>query len=159
MYEHDDSRRTFLQSGGCLALAFAASVAIPRELWDQPVKVITGTSTGAEKTYVIPAADGVNVDRDAQVILVRSQNHAFAFALSCPHQNAAVRWVPAANQFQCTKHDSKYRPDGTYTSGRATRNMDRFAIRRDAQSLIIDLDKVFKSDVDAAAWAAAVVAL
>jgi nitrite reductase/ring-hydroxylating ferredoxin subunit len=159
MCEHDDSRRTFLQSGGCLVLALVASAAVPRELWAQPINVITGTSAGAEKTYVIPAADGVNVDRDAQVILVRSQNHAFAFALSCPHQNAAVRWVPASSQFQCTKHDSKYRPDGTYTSGRATRNMDRFAIRRDAQSLIIDLDKVFKSDVDAAAWAAAVVAL
>jgi len=159
MCEHCDSRRTFLQSGGCLALALAASVAVPRELWAQPIEVITGASAGSEKTYGIPAADGVNVDRDAQVILVRSQNHAFAFALSCPHQNAAVRWAPAASQFQCTKHDSKYRQDGTYTSGRATRNMDRFAIRRDAQSLIIDLDKVFKSDVDAAGWAAAVVAL
>ena len=44
-------------------------------------------------------------------------------ALSCPHQNNAVKWVAKDHCFQCTKHDSQYQPDGVYTSGRATRNL------------------------------------
>ena len=52
-----------------------------------------------------------------------------------------------------------YQPDGVFISDRATRNMDRFAVRRDAGTIVVDVDKVFKSDQDAAGWAAAVVAL
>lgn len=159
MSDHDDSRRQFLQTGGCLALALVAAGVLPRDLLAQPVQPITGTGSGQERTYPIPAADGVSIDHVEQVILVRSQNHAFAFNLSCPHQNAAVKWVETDRRFQCTKHDSKYQPDGVYTSGRATRNMDRFAIRRSGASLIVNLDKLIQSDVDAAGWAAAVVAL
>lgn len=157
MSECDGGRRTLLQAGGCVALTLALGGMLPGDLWALPVGVVTGESSGTERRYPIPAADGVSIDRDEQVIVVRSQHHAFVFALSCPHQNAALRWLAKDQRFECTKHHSKYQPDGVYTSGRATRNMDRFAIRRDPTSLIIDLDRVFKSDVDAAGWAAAVV--
>jgi Rieske Fe-S protein len=159
MSDHDEARRAFLQTSGCFALALVAAGVLPRELLARPIGTVTGTTSGQERTYPIPGVDGVSIDRVEQVILVRSQNRAFAFALSCPHQTAAVRWVENDHRFQCTKHDSKYQPDGVYTSGRATRNMDRFPIRRDATSLIISLDRVFRSDVDAAGWAAAFVAL
>ena len=76
----------------------------------------------------------------------------FAFALSCPHQNAAVKWVPQHNQFECTKHDSHYTADGTHVSGRATRNMDRFPIRKDGNMVHVDTEHVFESDKDAAGW-------
>jgi Rieske Fe-S protein len=159
MSEHDDTRRAFLHTGGCFALALVAAGVLPRDLLAQPIGIVTGTTSGQERTYPVPAADGVSIDRVEQVILVRSQNRAFAFALSCPHQNAAVRWVENDHRFQCTKHDSKYQPDGTYTSGRATRNMDRFPIRRDGASLVVSLDRVFHSDVDTAGWAASAATL
>ena len=159
MSDHDETRRQFLQTGGCFALALAATGVMPRELLAKPITTITGTTSGQERTYPVPAGDGISIDRVEQVILVRSQNHAFAFNLSCPHQNAAVRWVENDHRFQCTKHDSKYQPDGVYTSGRATRNMDRFPIRRNGASLVVNLDRLIQSDVDAAGWAAAVVAL
>jgi len=159
MSDHDDARRQFLRTGGCVALALAGIAAIPRELLAQPIEIVTGTASGQERTYPVPATDGVSIDRTEQVILVRNQNHAYAFNLSCPHQNAAVRWVETDHRFQCTKHDSKYQPDGVYTSGRATRNMDRFAIRRNGNSLVVDLNHLIQSDTDAAGWAAAVVAL
>ena len=57
------------------------------------------------------------------------------------------------------KHDSRYQPDGVYTSGRATRNMDRFPIRKDGNTIVIDLDRVFHSDADKDAWAAASLAV
>jgi Rieske Fe-S protein len=162
MSERDDSRRAFLRESGCFVAALVAAGFLPKDALAAPVAVVSGrrvSGAGEERAYPVPAADGVSVDRETQVILVRAVGHAYAFALSCPHQNAAVRWVAKDSRFQCTKHDSKYQPDGTYTSGRATRNMDRFGIRRDGDSLVVDLDRVFRSDQDPAGWAAATVAV
>ena len=153
------SRREFMQTIGCLAGALAA-VGVSRDALAAPVTLLeSGGAAGGEKVYPIPAADGISVDRDAQVILVRSNGHVFAFALSCPHQNAAVKWVPQHNQFECTKHDSHYTADGTHVSGRATRNMDRMPIRKDGGSVHVDTDHVFESDKDASGWAAAQVSV
>jgi len=67
--------------------------------------------------------------------------------------------VADGNRFQCTKHDSRYSADGTHTAGRATRNMDRFPIRRAAESVIVDASRIIRSDQDPAAWASAVIKL
>ena len=115
--------------------------------------------SGDARTYPIPAADGVTIDRDSQVILVRSANTVFAFALSCPHQNTALRWNEHDHRFQCPKHKSKYQPDGTFISGRATRAMDRYAIKRDGANVVIDLATVYEQDKDAAGWGAAAIHL
>ena len=82
------------------------------------------------------------------------------FSLSCPHQNNA-REVGRERpmQFQCTKHDSHYQLDGLHASGRATRNMDRYVIRRDGDSVVVDLHQWVQSDKDPAGWAAATIAL
>jgi Rieske Fe-S protein len=116
-------------------------------------------SRDEEHAYPIPAGDGATIDKDTQVILVRFEQKAYAFNLSCPHQRTALHWLQDEGRFQCPKHKSRYQPDGVFVSGRATRNMDRFAVRRDGATILVDMDKVFKSDVDAAGWAAAVVAL
>lgn len=157
MSDTHDSRRDFLQQAGCLVLALG----LPREIWALPVTAISGhaSASGKTQTYPLPAADAVQIDYDAQVILVRSQNKVFAFNLSCPHENAAVKWLAKDGRFQCTRHDSKYQPDGLYMSGRATRNLDRFAIRRDGASVIVDLDRLFQSDKHAAEWAAATISV
>ena len=148
------SRREFLQTVGCFAGALAA-LGLPRDALAGPVAFTEGVQSDDDRAYPIPAADGVTIDKTAQVILVRAGGHVFAFALSCPHQEAAVKWVPAHNQFECTKHDSHYQADGTHTSGRATRNLDRFPIRKDGNTVHIDTAHVFQSDKDAAGWAAA----
>ena len=102
------SRRAFLQQGGCGLFTLAAfGLALSDPL---PVFAIAGSAVGAERIYPIPETDGVNIDRSAQIIIVRYQGHAFAFALSCPHENAAVKWVAKDGRFQCTKHDSQYQP-------------------------------------------------
>jgi nitrite reductase/ring-hydroxylating ferredoxin subunit len=152
------SRREFVQTVGCFAGALAA-LGIPAHVLAAPVAIIDSDQAGAEKSYPIPAADGVSIDRAAQVILVRSNGHVFAFALSCPHQNAALKWVQEHNQFECTKHDSHYTADGTHVSGRATRNMDRMPIRKDGTVVRVDTAHVFQSDKDSAGWNAASVAV
>ena len=116
-------------------------------------------ATGDERTYPIPVTDGATIDRENEVIVVRFEQKAYAFNLSCPHQHTALRWHPEDVQFQCPKHHSRYRPDGVFISGRATRGMDRFALRREGGNLVVDLDQLFRQDRDAAAWGAAVVSL
>jgi Rieske Fe-S protein len=135
-----------------LGLASGSALALP-------VATTSGSQSGSDRRYPIPAADSVNVDREVQTIVVRYQGHVYIFALTCPHQNAAVKWLPKDHRFQCTKHDSEYQPDGTHTAGRATRNLDRFAVRRDGDVVVADLNRLFQSDKDAALWAAAAIAV
>ena len=107
-------------------------------------------------SYPLPATDVTQIDHENDVILVRWQNEVHAFNLSCPHQRTALRWDDADHRFECPKHHSKYEPDGAFISGRATRNMDRFVVRRDASNaIIVDVDNMIRSDQDPAAWAAA----
>ncbi len=124
-----------------------------------PMFETEGAQAGNERRYPIPASDSVNIDRSAQIIVARYEGHVYVFALSCPHQNNAVKWVAKDHRFQCTKHDSQYRADGLHTSGRATRNMDRYLVRRDGEAVVIDLRQWVQSDKDPAAWAAATIAL
>jgi Rieske Fe-S protein len=149
-------RRAFLRSAGAIALA-ALSMGIP--VREATAKTIAVSGAGRKLlSYALPTADGADIDRDNEVILVRYKNEIIAFNLSCPHQNTALRWNESAMRFQCPKHHSQYQPDGQFITGRATRNMDRLAIQRDqANRLVVDPDTLYQSDDDAAEWAAAVV--
>lgn len=141
-------RREFLQSAACLGLSSAL-----------PVVFVEGLEADQERRFPIPASDSVNIDRSAQMILVRYQDHVFVFALSCPHQNSALKWVEGDHRFHCTKHDSVYEEDGRHISGRATRNMDRYAVRRDGDAVVVDIHKWFESNKDPNGWNAATIAV
>jgi nitrite reductase/ring-hydroxylating ferredoxin subunit len=155
----DTSRRRFLAG-------LTGAVVLPGPLgrWlsglgiDAVAEVTAASSTPDTARYPIPAKDGVSIDKAQEVILVRYQGKVMAFLLACPHENTALRWKQGDVRFQCPKHDSKYLPDGIYVagSGRATRNMDRFAITLDGSSVVVHLNKWFQSDTHAADWTAAV---
>jgi Rieske Fe-S protein len=151
------SRRDFIgQSSACLVLMLGSMPLVAAGRAAQGS--ITGEDRGGdERSYPVPAVDGVMVDWQAQVLLARYQDEIFALSLACPHEHAAVRWTPRAGRFQCSKHDSRYAPDGRYISGRSTRNLDRFPIRRDGAAVLVDVTRVWQADVNAAEWAAAIV--
>lgn len=153
-------RRGFLRGAAIAAgLAAIASLGIPgRAAEAMSVSFTRGTRMGRNTvSYPLPAADGAQIDHDNEVILVRWQDEVYAFNLSCPHQHTALRWDEADKRFQCPKHHSRYQPSGEFISGRATRNMDRFTLRRDAaNNIVVDVDAMHRSDEDAAGWAAAV---
>ncbi len=113
----------------------------------------------AEKRYPLPAADGVSIDRDNSVIVARATGKVYAFSLSCPHQNTALRWDDGDHEFHCPKHKSRYRPDGAFIEGRATRNMDRLVVRREGAVIVVDVDRLIQEDENAAGWAAAFIAV
>lgn len=148
------SRRAFFAEAAALAAALGVSVAGARPC---AVTYLAGAAAGAEHRLPFPAADGVTIDRQAQIIVVRAQGAVYAFNLACPHENTALRWRQGDARFQCPRHESKYRPDGVFLEGRATRNMDRFAVRRDGGSLVIDLTRLYRSDANKADWATALV--
>ena len=150
-------RREFLREASAIALA-AIGLALP--IRSARANVLASALSGRGKflSYPVPAADGVDLDRDNEVILVRFQSAVYAFSLSCPHQNTALRWSDAVGRFQCPKHHSQYTPDGVFITGRATRNMDRLMIRRDAaNNIVVDPDTLYRSDENPDEWKNAVV--
>ena len=154
------TRRAFIGRASCVLGAALAASGIPlKAAFAPPESMRASSDRGSEKLYPLPAEDGVRIDSDNEVILVRASDRIYAFALTCPHENAALRWRPQDRQFRCPKHENKYGPDGTFLKGRATRNMDRFALRMDDGQVIVNLDKLFRSDAQRAEWDAAVIAL
>jgi nitrite reductase/ring-hydroxylating ferredoxin subunit len=117
------------------------------------------TERGEEVTYAIPAEDGVTIDKPREIILARINRSVYAFGLSCPHEKTPLRWSDGTSRFQCPKHKSRFEPNGAFVDGRATRNMDRHAIRRDGDKVVVDLAKLYREDQDREAWIAAVVQL
>ena len=154
------ARRDFLRDAisralvtvGALGLGSARASALP-------ITFVTGIGSSADKSYPIPAADAVVIDKDESVIIARVADKVYAFSLACPHQNTALRWDRKNNRFQCPKHQSRYRPDGAFIEGRATRSMDRFAIKRDGDTVAVNLDALYREDENAAHWMAAFVIL
>jgi len=103
--------------------------------------------------------DGVQVDADADLILVRWANCVYAFNLACPHQNTALRWIEGSQHFQCPKHKSQYTPSGVFITGRATRSMDRLGVKKEGETIVVDLNAFYRQDKDPAAWETAMVRL
>ena len=156
------SRREFLREAAVAVAGVAATLGFARTAGALPEHFTIGATRAVERagdvlTYPIPAGDGAQIDREAQVILVRWQNAVYAFNLSCPHQRTALRWDDTDHRFQCPKHHSQYQPDGTFITGRATRGMDRFTIHCDGTKVVVDVNAMHKQDEDPAGWSAAVV--
>jgi Rieske Fe-S protein len=157
------SRRAFfadLVALGASAFAAAAAVGLVSPVWS-PLHALPDEAPahGAARVarYPVPAGDSVSIDKQQEVILCRKGAEVFAFALSCPHQNTALRSLPRNTGFQCPRHKSKYAADGTFQSGKATRNMDRLPITLEGAQIVVDPATLIKSDTDPAKWAAALV--
>lgn len=158
----DQSRRRFLGIAAGGLLGILGILGLPADALALPILTTSAdpaTSNADEKRYPIPTNDSVNIDHAESLIVVRLQGQLYVFNLACPHQQAAVKWVAVDNRFQCTKHDSRYTPQGVYISGHATRNLDRFPIKRDGNQVVVDLDHVIQSDKDPSGWASATLAV
>jgi cytochrome b6-f complex iron-sulfur subunit len=150
-------RRTFVTRLLPAALAASAAFAVPGSALGEVVWGESGQQPAGELSFPIPAADGVVIDRFSPVVIVRRGGQVMAFSRSCPHEQADLRWREADGRFQCPRHESKFEPDGTLVSGRASRHMDRLAIRREGGLILVDASRILRSDLQPAEWAAAVV--
>ncbi len=156
----DPDRRTFLRAAGAALGSLGLLGVLPAQMLAAPVRALDALARAAgdardERRYPIPAADGVSIDRENGVIVARAGGKVYAFSLACPHQNTALRWNADDQQFQCPKHKSRYRDDGAFIEGRATRSMDRLAVRRDGATLVVDVDALIQQDEHPQQWEAA----
>jgi len=143
----------FLSAGAGAALAAAANPAVGLPL-------VSGVSLSPEEqAFPIPATNGVQIDKDIDLILSRTNGKVFAFSLACPHQNTAIKWEPDNHRFQCPKHHSIYTPEGVFVEGRATRGLDRFVVRKDGNSIVVNLDLLMQQDEDGDKWKSAFLAV
>ena len=153
-------RRRFLTQAAAMVVGAMVGLGMNAErAVAMPLDFITGrrAPNGKDISFPIPAADGATIDRDNDLILARYQGKVYAFGLACPHQNTALRWLAAEGRFQCPKHKSKYAPDGTFLSGRATRSMDRYAVRKDSSTIVVNIDTLYEQDKQKQEWEAAFV--
>ena len=158
----DPDRREFLRTVTTALASLGLLGLLPRDADAASVRALSALAPSArdrrdEKRYPIPTSDGVSIDKDNSVIVARVNGKVYAFSLACPHQNTALRWNEDDRQFQCPKHKSRYRDDGTFIEGRATRDMDRLAVRRDGATLVVDIDALIQQDEHPTEWGAAYV--
>lgn len=154
-------RRAFIRDAGLIAASVLVALGVsPARAVAAPVEFISAVGgADEEKSYPLPAKDGSQIDKDNGTIVTRWQGKVYVFSLGCPHQNTALRWYDKDGAFECPKHHSRFLADGEYVkdSGRATRNMDRFAVRKDGNNVVANLDKLYQQDEDEALWTAAFV--
>lgn len=139
-------RRAFLRDTALAALGALGAVAIAPSLAHAVRTVLPTRATGPERVYEIPAGDGVSIDEQNEVILVRWQGRAFAFSSRCTHRGARLQWRRSESRVFCPKHKARFRPDGAHDSGRRTRDLDRYDIRRRADGLVINVDVLYRAD-------------
>ena len=154
-------RRDFLRDASVTVVSVLVALgAAPKTAAAAPIRFVSALGGSHEdKTYPLPAADGTQIDKANEVMITRWQGKVYAFALACPHQNTALKWSDKDHQFECPKHHSRFQPDGAYIadSGRATRGLDRFAIRKDGANVVVNLDKLYQEDDNESDWKAAFV--
>jgi nitrite reductase/ring-hydroxylating ferredoxin subunit len=154
-------RRVFIKE---MALAAAGILAIgaldPSELLAVTVGEVTPAATALRRRiYPMPATDAIQVDVENEVILARWQNRVYAFSTKCPHKGARLRWLDDEQKIFCPKHKARFGRDGSHLSGRGTRPLHRHGIARADNSVVVDLDTVWREADDAPAWKAAVITL
>jgi nitrite reductase/ring-hydroxylating ferredoxin subunit len=123
----------------------------------EPAGVPTGSTP--ERSYAMPSVDGVSVDVSNDVILARWENRVYAFSIKCPHRGARLEWRQSEQRVYCPKHKARFLADGTHYSGRGSRDLDRYSIRRDARGLVVDLGQPIRRDRNPDLWTQAFVSL
>lgn len=154
-------RRAFLRQATGFAGAVLVGLGAPSAATEAMVRELhaseaTTSSAGARlRKYAMPAVDGALVDAENEVLLVRWAGRVHAFSMSCPHRGATLRWQGTASGAFCPKHKARFSPAGENVGGRRTRALDRFPIRREETSVVVDVTVPLEQDADAVAWEAA----
>ena len=159
------SRRAFLRDAAAVAAAAVAAVSIARPgmAFAQTVAEIEPKSTPGsaipERSYAIPPADSVSVDPTNEVIIARWEGRVYAISMKCPNKGEQLEWRQSEERVYGPRHEARFLADGTHFSGRSTRDLDRYRIRRNANDIVVDLGTLCRRDSDPDAWTQAVLAL
>jgi nitrite reductase/ring-hydroxylating ferredoxin subunit len=154
------TRRAFLRDVGRAVIGALALTAMSESavaLAESVVETAPRRVRGLLRTYTMPSVDSVSVDIDNEVILARWQGRIYAFSLRCPHRGSKLVGGPCEGRVFCPKHMARFRPDGSHDSGRQSRDLDRYDLRRSGGSVVVDIDALRRADQEPEAWRAAVI--
>ncbi|HEV3088021.1 MAG TPA: Rieske (2Fe-2S) protein [Candidatus Elarobacter sp.] len=154
------ARACFLRSTAFAALGGIVGAGLLADpAFAQSVGSVTPTrSNGRTLTYALPAREGALIDAGNGVILARVNKTVYALSIICPHRaTTTLEWLPDSREFHCPKHDAHFQPDGQLIDGRPDRAMDRYAVHRAGQSVVVDTSTVFQQDASQDAWSRATV--
>ncbi|HEY6237474.1 MAG TPA: Rieske (2Fe-2S) protein [Candidatus Elarobacter sp.] len=150
-----DRSRALLRSAGLAALASVGGVALLADpaLAQSMGSVAPSQSRGRLLTYAMPGRDGALIDAANGVILARVKNVVYAMSIACPHRSVtSLEWLPDEKEFHCPKHNAHFQPDGALIDGRPDRGMDRFAVHRSGQTIVVDTASLVQQDASRTAW-------
>ncbi len=153
------SRRAFLRDMGVMVatlIAAGASASSAGALVHTISETRPSATGGTLRTYTLPSTDSISIDEANAVILARWQNRVYAFSLKCPHRGTRLEWIENENRIFCPKHKARFMADGAHESGRRSRDLDRYRITRESNSVVVDLGTILREDIDLTAWTAAV---
>lgn len=153
--ETGTGRRAFLRDGLMAVAALTAIAGGAAPLHALTRRYATGLRLSDTITYPLPTADGATIDAPNKVILVRFEGKVHAFSLECPHRKETLEWQGNNGRFYCPKHKSTFKPEGTFIQGKAERNLDRFTVRLEESTVVVDTAQMIRSDREADAWASA----
>jgi len=83
-----------------------------------------------------------------QVWIIRRKGKLFALSTICTHLGCIPNWLPADSKFKCPCHGSGFYMDGVNFEGPAPRPLERFAIKLEGDTVIIDKSRKFRSELN-----------
>lgn len=155
------NRRRFLRDAALTAVATLAATGLrPNAALASLVTAITPTrKAGPLRAYAIPSADAVMVDDGNDVIIARYRGNIYAFSRRCPHKGARLVWHESEDRIFCPRHKARFTSGGDHASGRRSRNLDRYGLRRQGSEIIVDTDTIYREDENPERWRSALVAI
>jgi nitrite reductase/ring-hydroxylating ferredoxin subunit len=148
-------RNAALAVAGALALGATAREALAERV----AEATASLRRGLLRAYALPGEGTVSVDAANDLVLARWDNRVYAFSLKCPHRGTRLEWQAAERTLFCPKHKARFAPDGAHLSGRQSRDLDRYDIKREGSSVVVDLGALRRADQDGERWRTAVVAV
>ena len=149
------SRRQFIER---LFTASVATLAVPSVILAQASPELTLSKTGFSGVYSIDLNDAIplqeiggavdfvlsEISISFRIIVTRiSENEFIAVSARCPHRGfRVIPLVPGI--LECTAHDSRFQPDGTYISGPANgNNLKRYPTAFDGDATVtVEIDEL-----------------
>jgi len=149
------SRRAFFRDvaavvAGALAVGAAGTPALA--LAESVLETKAIRRRGNQKSYLLPRRNSIAIDSSDDVVIARWENRVYAFSLRCPHRGTKLEWLDGEKRIFCPKHKARFQPNGLHESGRQSRDLDRYALRLQGDTLIVDLDLLYRADRDPEAW-------
>ncbi|HYD54760.1 MAG TPA: Rieske 2Fe-2S domain-containing protein [Gemmatimonadaceae bacterium] len=151
-------RRHFLEEAAVAAATILVALGATPDVVAARVAEVAAIGEASDVArYPLPSCDGAAVDAEHGVLLVRWLGQVHAFSLYCPHRAVPLEWRATEQRAFCPKHEAWFQPDGSWDHGFLTRALDRHALTRESEELLVDLERRIRADQEPEAWREAVV--